>query len=366
MPEKLPAEANLVWSIPLVDSGLGGIAADEQFVIFGNRDFDNFHDVWMCLSAETGDVVWTHQTLAIGKLDYGNTPRATPLIHDGYVFVLGAFGHLQCLTLEGGTPVWNRNLRDDFGLQKELPWGFCGSPLMVDEKLIVMAGGPEASLVALSPATGDILWKTKGEPPSYGSLIAGIFGGTRQIVGHDATTLGGWDVKSGKRLWSLAPQFEGDFNVPTPIEVDGKLLITTEGNGTRLYQFQKDGTIDPQPLATNKRLTPDMTTPVVVENRLYCVHKTLVGLDVNNDLKQFWQVRDPALGDYASMIASQQRMLIVGRGELLLVDITAQRPQIVSRMRVFPNHTEIFSHPALVGDRLYLRGESSLVCVLLR
>lgn len=365
MPDELPAEADIVWSIPLVNPGLGGIAANEQYVLFGDRDFDDLQDTWSCLSAATGDQLWTYEALAIGKLDYGNTPRATPLIHEDRVYVLGAFGHLTCLNLEDGTPVWSHNLRDDFGLKKELPWGYCGSPLIADGKLIVMAGGPQASVVALSPATGDVLWKTPGNPPSYGSLIAGQFGGVHQIVGHDATTLGGWDVKTGKRLWSLSPEFEGDFNVPTPIDVEGKLLITTEGNGTRLYQFRKDGTIDPQPVARNKRLSPDMSTPVVVGDRLFCVHQTLVGLDLENSLNQFWQVRDPALGDYAGMLASKTRLLIAGRGELLLVDVAAKQPEIVSRLRVFPGKPEIFSHPALVGNRLYLRGTNSLVCVLL-
>ena len=109
-----------------------------------------------------------------------------------------------------------------------------------------------------------------------------------------------------------------------------------------------------------------MTTPVVVGGRLFCVHRTLVGLNLKDGLKQFWQIRDPALGDYAALIASQDRMLIVGKGELLLVDVTADTPEIVSRMRVFPGNTEIFSHPALVGNRLYLRGSQKLVCVLLK
>lgn len=365
LPSELPAEAKIAWSIPLASSGLGGIAANEKYVVFGDRDFDNLQDAWTCLSAETGDLLWTHQTLAIGQLDYGNSPRATPVLYKGRAYVLGAFGHLNCLKLRDGTPVWSRNLRDDFGLKKELPWGFCGSPLIADGKLIVQAGGPQASLVALDPESGEVVWKTPGNPPSYGSLIVGTFGGVRQVVGHDDKSLGGWDVKTGKRLWSLSPEFEGDFNVPTPIDLGGKLLITSEGNGTRLYQFQKDGTIDPEPVAKNKRLSPDMSTPVVVGDRLFCVHRTLVGLDLKEGLKQFWQIRDRALGDYAATIVTNNRMLIVGKGELLLVDVVSEMPEIVSRLRVFPGKTEILSHPALVGNRLYLRGTKRLVCVKL-
>src|ERR1039458_5029996 len=56
-------------------------------------------------------------------------------------------------------------------------------------------------------------------------------------------SLGGWDPQSGERLWTLTPPAEGDFNVPTPLAVDGKVLLATENNGTRLYGFGNDGKI---------------------------------------------------------------------------------------------------------------------------
>ena len=57
-------------------------------------------------------------------------------------------------------------------------------------------------------------------------------------------------------------------------------------------------------------------------------------------------------------------------GELLLIDPDAQSGErIVSRLNLFgedPMDAEdLLTLPALVGDRLYLRGESELVCVRL-
>jgi hypothetical protein len=36
---------------------------------------------------------------------------------------------------------------------------------------------------------------------------------------------------------------------------------------------------------------------------------------------------------------------------------------IISRLRLFDDDVEVYSHPALVGTRLYARGDSSVVCV---
>jgi hypothetical protein len=68
-------------------------------------------------------------------------------------------------------------------------------------------------------------------------------------------------------------------------------------------------------------------------------------------------------------LVSDDRVLTFGRGhELILVDARSNDFRIVSRQQVFEgrNGGEPLAHPALVGSRLYLRGENSLACVELR
>jgi len=359
----LTTEWKPLWKTSLSSNGLGGIAANDRYVILGYRDFDDFQDVFQCLDAATGTPVWTLQYLAVDTLDYGLSTRATPSIIDNKVILLGAMGDLHCVELATGKIVWKHNLKSEFKFDGELPWGYCGSPLIVDDKVIVQAGSSDASLVAFDLASGKLVWKVPGPAPSYGSLIVDTFGGKRQIVGHDVTTLGGWDIATGKRLWTLEPEIEGDFNVPTPIQVDGKLLITTENNGTRLYQFQANGQIDPKPIMENRKLHPDMSSPVIVGNRLFCVNRFLYCLDLSQDLEELARVRDETLGDYGAIIASDDRLLVIGDGQLLLVDAKSDDCPIISRLIFSDEKIDTFSHPALVGDRLYLRSGTELSCL---
>ena len=369
LPTRLPEQPQPLWSEPLAHAGLGGVAATDQFVVIGDRNLPNTGDEFRCYLASSGQLVWIVDYPADGQLDYDNTPRATPLIVEHelgtWVYLLGAFGHLKCVDLTTGFVLWEKNLREEFGATNELIWGACSSPLVVDDKLIVNPGASDASIVALDPITGDTLWQTPGETAGYGSLMIATLGGKRQIVGHDRVSLGGWDIETGERLWTLVPPRKGDFNVPTPIEYDGKLLVTTEGNGTRLYKFDSGGRIDPEPIATNKQLVPDMSTPVVVGDRLFCVCQKLFCLDLQNDLKEIWSAEDSAFPDYAPIIANDERLLILGHGgELLLVDATADSFEVISRTFLFDDETtreaELYSHPALVGSTLYVRGENSL------
>ena len=203
---------------------------------------------------------------------------------------------------------------------------------------------------------------------AYASFIVATLGGVRQLVGYDETTLGGWDIATGDRLWTLKPKHDSDFNVPTPVTANGKLIVATENNGTRIYSFDDKGSIIKEPIATNNVLAPEISTPIVVGRRLFCVSDHLYCLDLNSDLRSIWMADDVAFGDSAQLIASENRLLILGLGgEILLIDPTQPSFNVISRLSLFDEslskRTQLLSYPALVGTRLYVRGENELVCV---
>ena len=363
LPTGLPAQAKLVWKKAAMTGGLAGLCVSGGRLILAERDFADEQDVYRCLNADTGELVWLVAFPARGKLDYGQSPRASPVIHEGRAYLLGALGELRCVNVTDGKVIWKRQLPHEF--KAELPtWGMCSPPLVVDDLLIVNPGGTSASLAALDCATGRTRWTTPGEPAAYAAFICGEFGERRQIVGYDKTSLGGWDVKTGARLWQLVPPMEGDFNVPTPIAVDGGLLVATENNGTRLYRFDSSGRIVTQPTSMSADLKPDTATPVVTAGRVFGAHRGLHCLDLKSSLKPLWHREDPALGDHAALFADAERVLVVTmRGELLLLDAKSERCSILSRLKLFSDDGDVYSHPALVGTRLFVRGGASVVCV---
>ncbi|HQR07051.1 MAG TPA: PQQ-like beta-propeller repeat protein [Gemmatales bacterium] len=354
----------MLWKSPLGSPGLGGVAATSDYVLVSERAINNTFDVFKCLKADNGEEVWALRYPANGELDYGSSPRTTPLIVGDLVFLYGAFGHLHCVELKTGNILWQMDVRSVFNVQSKLPWGQCGTPLFVDGKLLVLAGGPEASLVALEPKSGKILWKTPGEPASYGSLNVGTFHGRKQIIGHDATTLGGWDIETGKRLWTVKPKKDSDYNVPTPIPFNNQLIVATENNGTRLYVFNPDGTIIPEPVAVNKDLAPETHTPVVVGKYLYGIWKEMVCLDLSSGLKTTWTNDDSAFSEHTSIFAAEDRLLVsTMEGELLLIRADPKQFQLLGRMKAFEGEKGLYSHPAIVGNRLYYRSSDSIVCI---
>jgi outer membrane protein assembly factor BamB len=271
------------------------------------------------------------------------------------VYTLGAFGQVTCLELSSGLRVWQRDLTRDFAAAA-LTWGHAGSPILVGTNLIVQPGGSGASLVALDAERGDPVWTSAGIEASYSSLVRMEVGGTEQLVGYDARSLGGWDPLSGQRRWQLLPPRRGDFNVPTAVVVGDKLLVTSENNGTRLYAFHNDGTVVPHPVAVNDELAPDSHSPLVVGRYVYGVWNGLYQLDLAGALRTRTVLHDDAFEGYASLIASDNRLLVLSRhAELLLVALDPERLAIVSRLQLSDVPGETLAHPALAGTALYVR-----------
>jgi len=279
------------------------------------------------------------------------------------VITFGAFGDLHVLDAESGDVRWKKNITKEFDADAEMKWGTCSTPLVVDDLLIVNPGAKQASLVALKLADGGVVWKSPGRPASHSSFILAELGGKRQIVGYDSETLGGWEPATGKRLWEIRPPVPKDFNVPTPVAIGNRLLVATENNGARIYDFGSDGKPSPTPIGMNQNFAPDSHTPVVVGNRVFGVWGALYCLNLEDRLKPVWEGDDPAFRSYASLTHDGRNVLATSiEGELLLIDGAAPKFRIISRLKLFSDDQGVYSHPAFSGGNLYLRGSDRIVC----
>ena len=138
------------------------------------------------------------------------------------------------------------------------------------------------------------------------------------------------------------------------------------GPDRAVYSTDAAGRIIPDPVARHFDLAPDTTTPVVIDDKVYGCWGGLFCLDPNSDLEEVWYGEDEAFDDYASLIGAPGRLLVTTtRGELLLVRAGTDQYDLISRARLFDEDSEVVSHPALVGKRLYVRDNATICCVLL-
>lgn len=357
VPQKLPAKT-LLWRKPLAGVAHAGIAISGRFVIVPDHGADK--DYIRCFAADTGETLWSQSYTAKSEMDYGAGPRATPLIYQEKVYTLSALGDLYCFELATGKILWQVNFMTAF--KATVPqWGYTSSPLIVDDKLIVNPGGDAASVVALNPADGKVLWQTAGKPAAYASFIAGTFGGRKQLIGYDAASLGGWDIATGKRLWTVTAENDGDYNVGTPLNVDGKLLVATDVNYARLYSFDKDGLIVPKPVATSTDMGPDMATPIAFNGLVFGPSFGFTCLNPAANLKIAWKNdTEEAFGSFVNIIAGNDRLLVFSEnGTLLLLSAQGKKCEILGRMELCQ---KTLAAPALANGQLFIRDEKWVYC----
>ena len=343
---------------------LAGIAATRKYVVVPDKDRELTADIMRCFDAKTGAEVWKLIYDADYPLEYTNVPRATPVIRGDHVYLKGALGDLHCVELATGRVAWKLNFYDKFDV--DLPkWGTSSPPLLVDGMLIVNPGAKTASLVALNAKTGEVIWKTPGHAAAYSAFVLAEFDGRRQIVGYDCAGLGGWDPKTGQRLWEITPGRRVDYNIGTPVILPTGILVATENNATRFYRF-KDGVPTKTPTMLNDDLAPDTCTPVVLDGRVFCsAYGELFCLDLKRDLKTVWSEQRDIFYEHTSLIAGNKRVLVwTTPADLLLLRADTDSFQVVSHLRPFgDDDVESMSHPAVIDSRLYLRNDEKLLCL---
>ncbi|MEM9399672.1 MAG: PQQ-binding-like beta-propeller repeat protein [Verrucomicrobiota bacterium] len=360
VPEKWSDPA-LVWKKKIAQSiepekKYGGIVVQGKHVVV--TDHDQAKDYLLCFDKASGDVIWKYEVPNGKEMDFGASPRAIPLIHDSKVFFLTAWGDLHALELSSGKKIWNLSYVEDFG--GELPdWGFCGSPLLVDGKLIITPGGKEG-LVALDLADGADIWIAETLKTNYSSFMAYKIGNMQQVVGYDDKTLRGWDVKTGKELWKLPIHSPNQYIVPAPLLVGESFFVQNDADGGYLYALDEDKPKS-QAVAENEYLNSELMTGVIIEDMIFTGAWSLQCVDAKT-LKIHWEDgEDKAFAmDHLALFASDKNILIFSQnGELLLIPAQKDKLEILGRKKI---SEETQGLPALSGDFFYVRDEEHVYC----
>ena len=177
-----------------------------------------------CYSASTDAPIWQHRDRArFWESNGGAGPRGTPLLHQGRVYAVGATGIVNALDAATGAVLWSRNAASDTGAKVPM-WGFSGSPVIVDDLLIVPTSG---ALAAYDAATGQPRWKRAPQGEGYSSPQLVTLGGVRQVVFVHGEGITGVALSDGAVLWTNA--WKGYRVVQPAMTADGDLLFNGQG-----------------------------------------------------------------------------------------------------------------------------------------
>jgi outer membrane protein assembly factor BamB len=346
----------LLWKAQDLGEGFSSPAiVGDRLYIQGQHGGDQ---LVMAYDVHTGKQLWRTPAGKSYNEQHGNGPRGTPTVDGARLYALSADGTLVCLEIATGRRVWGLNFVERFGGQPPKS-GYSESPLVDGGRLIVMPGGPGASVVALNKNTGDVIWKSQNDKAGFSSAIALDIGGTHALALLTAEAAIGLDAKDGALLWRYPRVANRTANIATPIVHDGYVFYSSDyGTGCVLLKPTPDGKT--AEVYFNRDMRNHYTTSVLVGDYLYGFSSEILTAMEFKTGKVVWKDRSVGKGN---CIYADQRLYCLGEdGVAGLIDPTPAAYKEVSRFEIPRGPFNTWTSPAVANGQLYLREQGNLYC----
>lgn len=382
------AGPKLVWTVEKAGAGFGGPAVvDGHVFLMGTVDKEEvLHKI-----SPDGKVLWSSP---IGQIyDFqGNSwsggPNATPTVGKGLVFCQGSQGIISTFDVNTGKLVWKTDTAAELGAEvnpigggpAKKGWGFCGSPLLDGDKLILATGGQGGLITALEASSGKVLWRSNlvKDQASYGSVISMECLGKPVYAVATQSGAVGVSAKDGAPVWRYQRESDyPDIVACTPVAVNGKLLLPVgHGGDCALLDFVAgpDGKVEVKPIWVAKEISNNHGGFVVWGEKVIGFHaKRAWTAQSLSDGKVLWSGRRNAIGSgNAVLVDGKVIALAEDTGEVALIDPSGSSYKELSKFTL-PKESSIrksggrrWTHPVVANGKLYVRDQELLFCFDLR
>ncbi|MCI0682945.1 MAG: PQQ-like beta-propeller repeat protein [Gemmataceae bacterium] len=365
-----PAE---VWRQPIGAGWSGFVAVNGYAVTMEQRRTE---ELVTCYHIETGELQWVHATPTRYEHFMGGVgPRSTPTIHQGRVYALGATGKFHCLDGATGRAVWSKDLLKEFGVtgndeDKLVRYGRSGSPLIVDDVVIVPAGGPRAgarwSLAAFHQDNGALVWKGGDHNISHASPALAVLAGRRQILSVNENWVSGHDLKTGAQLWQFewpgTTSEDANNSQAVPLPPDRVFVSKGYGAGAKLVRLVagEEGAIDVEPIYHKPRsMRTKLTNVTIRDGYVYGLSDGILECVELDTGRIVWR---EGRYSHGQILRVDDLLLVLSEdGELSLVRATPDEPNhVLGTVAAVEGQT--WNNLALYGPYLLVRNAREAVC----
>ena len=224
----------------------------------------------LCFEEATGNPLWAYShevTYPEWAFTTGQEkgPNATPILHDGKVYVLGSLGHLFCLEARKGKVLWKKDLAKEYGFDPLQTTS--ASPLIEGNLLILLIPG-KPCVLALEKNSGKEIWRALDESAAHSSPILIHAGGVQQMVVWSQQSVSGLDPGTGKVHWQEKLPTLSDSIIATPVYSNGRLLLS--GLMLKLGEDKPAAAVLwPAARSPVRRILSNTSTPLLREDCVY-------------------------------------------------------------------------------------------------
>ena len=346
----------VLWKQPVGVGHASFVVADGKAYTIEQR---RGQEVVAAYDVTNGRELWTQKWSAEFNDSTGDGPRATPTWDSGRIYALGATGELRCLDANSGSVLWGKNILSD-NQAKNLPWAMAASPLIVDDKVIVLPGGTSGkSVVAYNKMTGAPVWRVLNDTQAYVSPMLVELAGRRQVVVVSSSRVVGLAPESGALLWEYPWDTDNGINVSQPIMVDRNRFFISSGygKGAALVEVKGSGnSFTASKIWENNNMKNKFNSSVLYNGYVYGLDEgILVCLDVNTGERKW---KDGRYGYGQVILAGDHLIVTSDKGDVALVKATPSAYTEVARFTALQGQT--WNYPAIAAGRLLVRNSNEM------
>lgn len=345
------------------------VIVGDRLLIF-HREKDS--ELVECLNAATGAEIWkfAYSTSYVDRYGYNNGPRCTPIVDGNRVYTFGAEGKLYAIDFATGKEIWFRAINVDYNVEQGF-FGVGATPWLEKDRLIINAGGKEsnAGIIAVDTATGKTIWQATSDGASYATPYAATIHNQRHVFVFTEAGLVDVEPEQGKVRWSIpfrSRSYES-VNATSP-DVAGDVVIVSASynTGTLVVRIKPDGSYE-QLWKKERPLDSHFSNLILRDGLVYGFsgrHEQgatfrCVELETGN-VRWKWET---LLGRGSSVRFGEQMLLWGERGHLVGVTANPEGVRVHSYTAVPLLEGPCWTPPAVAGSRLYLRNESTILCL---
>jgi outer membrane protein assembly factor BamB len=313
----------------------------------------------IAFDAATGKRLWEVASGQRFNNDRGDGPRATPTVEGGRVYAFGASGDISVLDAASGKTIWKKNVLREFG-GSNITWGLSESPLVLSDRILLNAGGRNASIVALNKNDGSVLWKSESDEAGYSSAVLHEVGGIRQAIFFTASRVLGVDVNNGRLLWSYDQVANRTANIATPIVRGNRVFVSSDyGTGCALLEMVPgNGGITAKQIYFNRDMRNHHASSVLVGEHLYGFSGNILTAMQFDTGSVAW--RDRSVGKGSVVFADERLYLFSENGVVGLAEANPSGYREHGRFQLTTGSLPTWSHPVVSGGKLFLRDQDTI------
>lgn len=331
----------------------------------------------LCLNPATGATIWKHEIYPKAWKHVANGPIVTPLVDGDRVYFIpkmdvnyNPLSPVYCLNAKDGAEIW-RSDDNEYFAQPD------AAPLIVDDTLYIPAGksGKGKILVAVDKLTGKLRWSVadpQKRSDTYGSsaspayqiidgipqIICGVYGGAREAWGVSA--------KTGELYWSYQTPMHHSL-ISSPVAT-GSRVVLCGGQGSAafsacLQMYVRDGKVRARQIYRSEKNQVNMyNTVAVLSGAVYGFGSKSLQCTSLEDGRLLWEQAGGDWGmDQSLIVADGLIFALSKKGDLVMIEANQTGYKELGRVAT-KIKLGLPQQPTLANGRLYIRGDTTVVC----